>query len=202
MKIMKITLSIFLLFITCFAVSQEKFDSNAVREFQKKINEEYANPKESPLMAEDLAKFKSLDFFSINEKAFVVAQFVRTKKEKPFKMKTSTSRTPVYIKYSELTFTLEGKVLKLNVYRDVELSKKPGFKDHLFLPFSDATSGKESYIGGRYIDLKIPKGKMIVVDFNLAYNPYCAYNYKYSCPIVPLENDLDVSVKAGVKSFH
>ena len=199
---MKNTLAILLLFFTSLGFSQEKFDSNAVREFQKKINEEYANPKESPLMAEDLAKFKSLDFFSINEKAFVVAQFVRTKKEKPFKMKTSTSRTPVYIKYGEITFELEGKGLKLNVYRDVELSKKPGFKDHLFLPFSDATSGKESYIGGRYIDLTIPKGNTITIDFNLAYNPYCAYNYKYSCPIVPLENDLDVSVKAGVKSFN
>ena len=117
-------------------------------------------------------------------------------------MKTSTSRTPIYIKYGEITFTLEGKELKLNVYRDIELSKKAAYKDDLFLPFSDLTSGKESYIGGRYIDLKLPKGDTIVVDFNTAYNPYCAYNYNYSCPLVPLENDLDVEVKAGVKTFH
>jgi hypothetical protein len=199
---MKKTLSILLLFFITLGHAQEKFDVVAVQEFQKKINEEYANPKESPLMAQDLAKFKSLDFFPINEKAFVVAQFVRTKKEKPFKMKTSTSRTPIYIKYGEITFTLEGKELKLNVYRDIELSKKAAYKDDLFLPFSDLTSGKESYIGGRYIDLKLPKGDTIVVDFNTAYNPYCAYNYNYSCPLVPLENDLDVEVKAGVKTFH
>ena len=199
---MKKTLSILLLFFITLGHAQEKFDVAAVQEFQKKINEEYANPKESPLMAQDLAKFKSLDFFPINEKAFVVAQFVRTKKEKPFKMKTSTSRTPIYIKYGEITFTLEGKELKLNVYRDIELSKKAAYKDDLFLPFSDLTSGKESYIGGRYIDLKLPKGDTIVVDFNTAYNPYCAYNYNYSCPLVPLENDLDVEVKAGVKTFH
>ena len=199
---MKNILSI--LFICVFTISfaQDKFDLAAVQEFQKKINEEYANPKESPLLADDLSKFQSLDFFPINERAFVTAQFVRTKKEKPFKMKTSTSRTPVYIKYGELTFTLEGKELKLNVYRDIELAKKPAFRDHLFLPFSDLTSGKESYIGGRYIDLKIPKGNTIVVDFNMAYNPYCAYNYKYSCPLVPLENDLDVAINAGVKTFH
>ena len=199
---MKKTLSILLLFFITLGHAQEKFDVAAVQEFQKKINEEYANPKESPLMAQDLAKFKSLDFFPINEKAFVVAQFVRTKKEKPFKMKTSTSRTPIYIKYGEITFILEGKELKLNVYRDIELSKKAAYKDDLFLPFSDLTSGKESYIGGRYIDLKLPKGDIIVVDFNTAYNPYCAYNYNYSCPLVPLENDLDVEVKAGVKTFH
>ena len=199
---MKNTFSILLIFFITLGYAQEKFNVASVQEFQNKINEEYANPKESPLMAADLVKFKSLEFFPINEKAFVVAQFTRTKKEKPFKMKTSTSRAPAYIKYGELAFTLEGKELKLNVYRDIELSKKPQYKDDLFLPFSDLTSGKESYIGGRYIDLKIPKGNTIVVDFNTAYNPYCAYNYKYSCPLVPLENDLDVAVKAGVKTFH
>ena len=199
---MKKIFSILFIFAVTFSFAQEKFDVVAVQEFQKKINEEYANPKESPLMAADLAKFTSLEFFPVNEKAFVVAQFTRTKKEKPFKMKTSTSRTPVYIKYGELTFTLEGKELKLNVYRDIELSKRPGFKNHLFLPFSDVTSGKESYIGGRYIDLKIPKGDTIAIDFNTAYNPYCAYNYKYSCPLVPLENDLAIEVRAGVKTFH
>jgi uncharacterized protein (DUF1684 family) len=196
------SLSILLVFFFSFGFAQDKFDISAVQEFQKKINDEYANPKESPLTAEDVAEFKSLDFFPINENAFVIAKFVRTKKEKPFEMKTSTSRKPIYIKYGEITFTMDGKKLKLNVYRDIELSKKAAFKDYLFLPFSDLTSGKESYIGGRYIDLKIPKGKTIVVDFNLAYNPYCAYNYKYSCPQVPLENDLSVAIRAGVKTFH
>ena len=97
---------------------------------------------------------------------------------------------------------MDGVKLKLNVYRNIDLSKTEEYKDHLFLPFSDLTSGKESYIGGRYIDLKIPKGKTIAVDFNQAYNPYCAYNHKYSCPLVPLENDLKVEIKAGVKTFH
>jgi uncharacterized protein (DUF1684 family) len=64
------------------------------------------------------------------------------------------------------------------------------------------TSGKESYIGGRYIDLQIPKSSTMILDFNTAYNPYCAYNHLYSCPIVPLENDLNVAIEAGVKKFH
>ncbi|HMK06529.1 MAG TPA: DUF1684 domain-containing protein, partial [Flavobacterium sp.] len=62
--------------------------------------------------------------------------------------------------------------------------------------------GKETYIGGRYIDMRFPKGDTVLIDFNTAYNPYCAYNHKYSCPIVPLENDLKIEILAGVKKFH
>ena len=76
-----------------------------------------------------------------------------------------------------------------------------GFKDYLFLPFMDDTNGEQTYAGGRYIDLRIPEGNTLKIDFNKAYNPYCAYNEKYSCPIVPRENYLDVAVKAGVKVF-
>jgi len=117
-------------------------------------------------------------------------------------MKTSTERTPIYVKYGEVQFTIEGQPLKLNVYRHIELSKKKEFKEYLFLPFSDLSSGNESYIGGKYIDLKIPKGNTIAIDFNTSYNPYCAYNHKYSCPKVPLENDLNIEILAGVKKFH
>jgi uncharacterized protein (DUF1684 family) len=181
---------------------QEKFDVSAVAKFQTELNEEYADAKKSPLTAEDLAVFKTLDFYPIDEKFFVVAKLLRTQKEKPFEMKTSTDRKPLYVKYGELSFTIDGREFKLNVYRNIELSKKKEYKDYLFLPFSDLTSGKESYIGGKYIDLRIPKGDTIVIDFNTSYNPYCAYNHKYSCPKVPLENDLDIELKAGVKKFH
>lgn len=182
--------------------AQEKFDSAAVQKFQTELNAAYADAKTSPLMEEDLATFQSLDFYPANEKYFVTAKFVRTKKEKPFEMKTSTERKPIYVKYGEVYFTIDGAALKLNVYRNLALSKKKEYKDHLFLPFSDLTCGEQSYIGGRYIDVKIPEGNTLVIDFNTAYNPYCAYNHKYSCPIVPLENDLNVEIKAGVKKFH
>jgi len=199
---MRVILTLILLVLFNLGFSQVKFDVKAVEKFQKELNAEYADAKTSPLTTKDLAKFKSLDFYPINEKAFVVAQFVRTENEKPFEMKTSTARRPIYIKYGEAHFKLEGKEFKLNIYRDIELAKKEEYKDYLFLPFSDLTSGKESYIGGKYIDLKIPSGNTIVIDFNLSYNPYCAYNHKYSCPKVPLENDLAIEIKAGVKKFH
>jgi uncharacterized protein (DUF1684 family) len=192
------------LFLTLFNLgfAQEKFDIASVEKFQKELNSYYADAKTSPLMAEDLAKFESLDFFPIHEKFFVVAKFIRTENEKPFEMKTSTDRKPMYVKYGEAHFVIDGKSLQLNIYRNIELSKKEEYKDYLFLPFSDMTSGKDSYIGGKYIDMKVPSGDTIVIDFNKAYNPLCAYNYKYSCPKVPLENDLKIEIKAGVKKFH
>jgi uncharacterized protein (DUF1684 family) len=191
------------LLISCFLVSsaQDK-TAETSKEFQDNLNIDYADKEKSPLTKEDLKSFKSLDFFPISDKYIVEATFVRTKKEKVFKMKTSTDRLPEYVKYGELSFTIDGVACKLNVYQNIELIKKPGFDDYLFLPFSDLTSGKESYIGGRYVDLRIQKGKLWTIDFNKAYNPYCAYNHKYSCPIVPLENDLNVEILAGVKKFH
>ena len=185
-----------------FGFAQEKFDITSVEKFQKELNTYYSDAKTSPLMAEDLAKFESLDFFPINEKFFVVAKFIRTENAKPFEMKTSTDRKPMYVKYGEAHFVIDGKSLQLNIYKNIELSKKEEYKDYLFLPFSDMTSGKDSYIGGKYIDMKVPNGDTIAIDFNKAYNPLCAYNYKYSCPKVPLENDLKIEIKAGVKKFH
>ncbi len=188
------------LFYSAMAFAQK--DLASAEKFQSELNQSYADSLKSPLMKEDLKQFKGLDFFSINEKYIVEATFIRTKKEKPFGMKTTTSRTPLYKKYGELHFEIDGKALKLNVYQNVDLNKKPGYEDYLFLPFSDLTCGKESYIGGRYVDMRIQKGKTWTIDFNKAYNPYCAYNYEYSCPIVPLENDLDIEILAGVKKFH
>lgn len=179
-----------------------KFKSIDAEKFQKQINSEYADVKTSPLMEEDLKSFKTLDFYPINGKYFVNARFEKAENEKVFEMKTTGTRTPKYVKFGTIYFTIDGAEMQLNVYRNIELSKQKKYKDHLFLPFSDLTCGKESYIGGRYIDLKIPKGNTIAIDFNQAYNPYCAYNHKYSCPIVPLENDLKIEIKAGVKTFH
>ena len=192
-------LLIFLLFSTMTFAQK---DLSSAEKFQSDLNKSYADSLKSPLTKKDLKQFKGLDFFSINEKYIVEATFIRTKKEKPFGMKTTTSRTPLYKKYGELHFNIDDKAFKLNVYQNVDLNKKTGYEDYLFLPFSDLTCGKESYIGGRYVDMKIQKGKTWTIDFNKAYNPYCAYNYEYSCPIVPLENDLNIEILAGVKKFH
>lgn len=192
---------LFFFLFSQLAFSQQQFERDSVIQFQKNMNEHYADSVKSPLKKKDWAVFKALEFFPISEKYFVTATFKRTKKEKPFEMKTTTSRKPLYVKYGELHFEIDGIPCQLNVYQNVEFSKKPVYKNTLFLPFTDYTSGVESYGGGRYIDLEIQKGNTWTIDFNQAYNPYCAYNEKYSCPIVPEENDLKVEIKAGVKAF-
>lgn len=199
---MKKALLVLMIICSNWTFGQAQKGSEAVEKFQKELNEEYASAEKSPLLKEDLAVFKSLDFFLYNPNLQIEARFVRTPNEKVFEMKTSTTRKPLYIKFGEAHFTIDGKALVLNIYQNIELSKKKEYVDYLFLPFSDLTCGKETYIGGRYIDLKIPTSDTIFIDFNTAYNPYCAYNHKYSCPIVPLENDLPVAINAGVKKFH
>ena len=191
-----------LLMVLQFGFAQAQFSLAAVEKFQNELNAEYADAKTSPLLPEDLKTFQTLDFYPANEKFYVVAKFIRTENEQPFEMKTSTDRKPVYVKYGEAHFSIDGQTFQLNIYRNIELSKKEQYKDYLFLPFSDLTCGNESYIGGKYIDLKIPQGDTIVIDFNRSYNPYCAYSPKYSCPKVPLENDLKIAIRAGVKKFH
>lgn len=188
-----------LLLLNVVTISAQEISS---KEFQQTLNIEYGDKEESPLTEEDFKTFKGLDFYPIDEKYIVKATFIRTPEEKIFKMKTTGTRTPEYVKYGQLIFSLDGQEFKLNLYQNIDLIKKEGFADYLFLPFSDLTCGKESYIGGRYIDMRIPKSDMVSIDFNKAYNPYCAYNHKYSCPIVPLENDLQIAILAGVKKFH
>lgn len=198
---MKSFLNLLFLLVSTVVFAQKSFDKQAVIAFQKELNTEYADSVKSPLLKKDLKTFKSLDFYPINEKFFVNAKFVRSPDEKPFEMPTTTSRKPMYVKYGEAHFSIDGKKFKVNLYQSLDLKKIEEYKDALFLPFTDLTSGVESYGGGKYIDLKIPEGDTITIDFNTAYNPYCAYNHKYSCPIPPQENDLAIEIKAGVKKF-
>ncbi|MBR9914277.1 MAG: DUF1684 domain-containing protein [Algicola sp.] len=190
-----------LLFISTLSCAQDKRPIRGETEFQREINAEYKDASTSPLKDKDRKKFKGLDFFKFDSTYVVQATFERTPNEDVFKMKTTTSRLPEYKKYGVITFTLKDKDFSLNIYQNQGLITKEGYEDYLFLPFLDNTNGDESYGGGRYIDMRIPEGYVIEIDFNKAYNPYCAYNERYSCPIVPRENYLDLEVRAGVKAF-
>lgn len=166
-------------------------------EFQKELDLQYRNPEESPL--KNKAKdFKGHDYFPIDSTFRVKAQFVRSLNAIPFQMKTTGNRLPVYEKYGEAHFTIHGKEMILSIYQGHKLRETEEYKNHLSLPFTDKSNGEESYAGGRFIDLEIPDGEFIVIDFNRAYNPYCAYTTGYSCVIPPVENDLDIKILAGV----
>ena len=168
--------------------------------FKQKLNEEFTNPETSPLEKKDLKYFKQLDFFPFSKDLIVTAQVELTPDTNYFGLPTTTSRMPNYRQYALLYFEIEGKSYTLPVYQSKEVSV--GYEDHLFLPFSDLTNDEETYGGGRYIDAKIPTGDTMIVNFNYAYNPYCAYNHKYSCPKIPAENNLNIAIKAGVKKIH
>jgi len=165
------------------------------------MNKEFSNPETTILEPKDFKKFKGLEFYPIDEKFIVEAKFVRTPDEKPFLMPTTTDRKPEYVKYGEAHFSIEGKDFVLNLFKSTEPYDEPGYENYLFLPFTDLTSGDGSYGGGRFLDQWIPEGNTIVIDFNKAYNPYCAYSSRFSCPIPPKENDLLIRIEAGVKDF-
>lgn len=199
---MKQIILIFLLGSSITNVYTQSSDKiKRIEEFHVQINADFKNPEESPLTAKDLKSFEGLNFFDIDTSFILRAQFVRTPAEAPFAMPTTTNRKPVYVKYGEVYFQLKAKSIKLNIYQNQELTKKPEYVDYLFLPFTDKTNGETTYSGGRYLDIRIPEGDSIILDFNKAYNPYCAYNHTYSCPIPPSENNLPVSVPAGVKVY-
>lgn len=196
------SLATFFIFILCLtSCAQDKRPIIGDTEFQRELNAEYKDASKSPLKAKDRKKFEGLDFFKFDAAYVVQARLEPTPDSKWFNMRTTTSRVSKERVYGILHFELKGNPYKLNVYQGQETMKKEGFEDYLFLPFLDETNGLESYGGGRYIDLKIPKGDSIEIDFNKAYNPYCAYNDIYSCPIVPRENYLKTKVEAGVKTF-
>tara|TARA_R110002073_G_scaffold220418_1_gene380604 strand:+ start:93461 stop:93970 length:510 start_codon:yes stop_codon:yes gene_type:complete len=165
------------------------------------MNIEFSDRKTSPLTDNDFANFTALNFFPIDSTYRVYAHFELNENPRLFQMKTTTDEMPLYKAYGIATFELNGQNIQLQVYQNQELITKPGYKNHLFIPFMDATNTKESYGGGRYLDLEKPKNDTLLIDFNKAYNPYCAYNDKYSCPIPPRENHLDIAIKAGIKTF-
>jgi len=197
---MKNIIILFLL-IVIYGCTQDKQPIKGETYWQKEMNADFKDATKSPLKDADRKYFRGLDFFKYDSMYIVSAKFTRTPNEKPFKMKTTTNRLPNYVKYGDVEFGLNGNSHILSIYRNLDLVVKEGFENYLFLPFLDNTNGEESYGGGRYVEVEFPEGNEIIIDFNQAYNPYCAYNEKYSCPIVPRSNYVDEDIRAGVKAF-
>lgn len=173
-----------------------------ILDFQQELDKEFKDPETSPLPDRYRMDFEGLDFFEPDTNYIVNAKFSRTPEALPFLMPTTTDRKSKEVLYGIAHFTLNGENHQLEIYQNQELMLQEKYRDYLFLPFTDDTNGEETYTGGRYIDLTIPNGNSIVLNFNKAYNPYCAYNKKYSCPIVPSVNALRTKVMAGVRAFE
>jgi len=179
----------------------EKAFLKAVRKHRKAIHREFRNPETSPLR-EEAKDFKGLAYFEPDMAYRVQAHLQKTPEAKPFVMPTSDPDRPKeYVSYGRLTFVLEGDTCTLTVYRSLRLAAMPQYRDYLFLPFKDHTNGVETYGGGRYLDLRTTDSDSVTVDFNLCYNPYCAYSDGWACPIPPEENHLPRRIEAGVKTY-
>lgn len=203
MKRLFFTICLLLSFV-CLANSQTFYGTTDLRIFREGRENEFRNKDESPLKEEDFAKFKGLNYFPENKKFVVKATFKRTSDEKYFQMPTSSGKSKKFVKYGVLSFNLNGKKQTLSVYQaDAEVLKKyPEYADLLFVPFKDLTNGTKTYNGGRYIDIKTPTDNEVTLNFNLAYNPNCAYGSDlYNCPIPPKENALKVKIEAGEKIY-
>jgi uncharacterized protein (DUF1684 family) len=186
-----------LLCISTFTIYGQNYKEE-IKQFQEKLNKEYKNPDESPLSKKEIENFKGHTFFPINDTFRIEAKFQKFNNPVFIKMKTSSEKIKDYDKFGMAEFEIKGQTFKLVIYQSHRLREMKKYKDHLFLPFTDLTNGFETYGGGRYLDLTIPKGNTIIIDFNKAYNPYCAYSKGYSCPIPPEENDLKIRIEAGV----
>lgn len=154
----------------------------------------------SPLKESDL---EHLHFFEPDSNYRIIAKVKLLKNQKIFKMPTYDGSSKEFIRYAKVKFILYDKPLELTLYRNIGLMVNPAYKNLLFLPFTDETNTITTYGGGRYIDLDLTqiKRNKLVVDFNKAYNPYCAYSDGYRCPVPPEENNLIVPILAGEKLF-
>jgi uncharacterized protein (DUF1684 family) len=200
---MKNYILVLLLFSFFNSNAQENY-TKKIKNYQYKQNLTFHDKETSPLTGEEFKSFEALEFYEIDEKYKITAKLVKEKDPVIFEIQTTTNRKPLYIKYGTLTFTLDGKEQRLSIYQSKEFNKDPQYKNNLFLPFTDQTSGEESYGGGRYIDVLTTDERLdgtIILDFNTSYNPYCAYNSTYSCPLTPKENRVSIALKAGVKKY-
>ncbi len=155
----------------------------------------FRSSHQSPLAPEQRKDFSGLKYFDENPSLRIETKLEKYPKPERVQMATSTGHVAEYLKYGFVKFTLQGKSQTLQIYKSPD-------QDELFLPFMDETTGKETYGSGRYLDVREQRDRTIVLDFNMAYSPYCAYNEHWSCPIPPRENRLTVRIEAGEKKFH
>lgn len=156
----------------------------------------------SPFATEQLTNFSGLKYFDVDSKWRVFSRLQRDEFQEEIDMKVSDGKSKRLLRYGTLSFSLNGSVYSLSVFRDQNLSELAGEPGCLFVPFLDGTSGYETYIGGRYLIVKIPmNGEEIELDFNKAINPFCAYNTKNSSILAPHQNRIPIRITSGEKCY-
>jgi uncharacterized protein (DUF1684 family) len=167
-----------------------------VQELRKMKDELFKDEWQSPLTKEQKKVFKGLNYYPENPALRFELPLERYAKPERVKMQTSTGDVQDYLQIGQVHFTVNGQVLALQVY---ESEDSPG---SYFIPFVDGTAPTETYGAGRYLEPEEIEFDKLLVDFNVAYNPYCAYNERWSCPFPPAENRLKMRIEAGEKKYH
>jgi uncharacterized protein (DUF1684 family) len=167
---------------------------SSLAKFRKSKDEFFKTGVDSPLSAGQKRHFNGLQYYPENPELRFEIELHRFDNPGEIQMQTSTGQVQKYLKLGTLGFAVEGQEATLTVYGSDD--------SDAFVPFADATSGVETYGAGRYLDLEWRGGDRFLVDFNLAYNPWCAYSPHYSCPIPPAENRLAVPIRAGEKNWN
>ncbi|WP_224996834.1 DUF1684 domain-containing protein [Cesiribacter sp. SM1] len=152
--------------------------------------------EDSPIPEEERSSFKGLKYYPIKHEYRINARLEQNPLEEHMQIQTSTGTAETYKRWGWAHFQLNNQPLKLLILQSTDGT------NHLFVPFADETSARETYGAGRYLEVPDPEGNKIVLDFNQAYNPYCAYNERYTCPLPPKENILPVAIEAGEKSYE
>lgn len=175
-----------------------------LRQFRRDKNRAFRLSPESPLTAAQKEQFDSLRYYSLGDYwGVTTGEVERIPRPDTVELAMSDNSTEKYLRFGIVKFTeadpVPGQYLKLTLYK-----KASGNDSTLFVPFTDLTNGHETYGGGRYLDVPMPASDadQVKLDFNRAYNPYCAYNNAFSCPMPPPENRLKVHISAGEKAFH
>ncbi len=166
---------------------------NELEEFRAEKDELFSESLQSPLTPEQKKDFKGLSYFPANPALRLEVKMDEFPAKEQIAMQTSTGDVQMYERFGRFRFSVDGGEAELTIYQS-----EGGF----FVPFVDSLAGKETYPAGRYLEPEPLPGGRFLVDFNLAYNPYCAYNERWSCPITPAENRLKAPIRAGEKLFH
>ncbi len=161
-----------------------------LEEFREGKDDFFKTSRQSPLTREQKKKFKGLSYFPENSALRLEVSVEEFPEKQEIEMQTSTGDVQKYLRFGRFTFAVDGQEAQLTIFGDNE---------SFFLPFADSLAGKETYGAGRYLEPERLDDNSFLVDFNLAYNPYCAYNEAWSCPLTPFENRLKVPIRAGEK---
>ena len=168
--------------------------------FQERLEKDAAfkSGENSPILPQDKPGFHTLAYYPIDPSLKFSARLHRYPSPKEVRLGTNTGEIRSGLRYGYLDFQVGSQMCRLQVYK---LEDAPDRGASLFIPFRDSTSGKETYGAGRYLDLKENTSGVYDLDFNRAYNPFCAYNSEFSCPVPPAENTLTVPIRAGEKKY-